>query len=119
MRQSLASDPLSPVLWEPHLSALDRRVEIILEAIRSCINRMELNVHAVIESLIPIVGNVTTNTENINATITDNVFTRTMDKHNKIFRKVGKSEWVYDSSEFKPHKSLINMTALVFGDREY
>lgn len=116
MRQSLASDPLSPVLWELHLTALDRRVEIILEAIRSCINRMEFNVHAVIESLIPVIGNVTTGPE---YKVTDDAFARAMAKQNKIFRKVGKSEWIYDSSEFRLHKELINMTAIVFGDREY
>lgn len=29
-------DPVSPVLWEPHLAALDRRIGIILDAIRKC-----------------------------------------------------------------------------------
>lgn len=37
MRESLAKDPVAPVLWEPHLEALDRRVNIILKAIRDCI----------------------------------------------------------------------------------
>lgn len=37
MRESMASDPVSPVLWEPHLMALDRRVSIILTALRDCI----------------------------------------------------------------------------------
>lgn len=37
MRESMASDPLQPVLWEPHLVALDRRVGIILAALRDCI----------------------------------------------------------------------------------
>lgn len=33
----MASDPVAPVLWEPHLTALDRRVNIILTAVRDCI----------------------------------------------------------------------------------
>uniref|UniRef100_T1KRA7 FAM20 C-terminal domain-containing protein n=1 Tax=Tetranychus urticae TaxID=32264 RepID=T1KRA7_TETUR len=37
MRSSLASDPISPVLTEPHLAALDRRVAIILMTIRKCL----------------------------------------------------------------------------------
>lgn len=43
MRESMASDPIAPVLWEPHLVALDRRVGIILQAIRDCINKSEPN----------------------------------------------------------------------------
>ncbi|XP_020284605.1 extracellular serine/threonine protein CG31145 [Pseudomyrmex gracilis] len=39
MRQSMARDPVTPVLWEPHLEALDRRIDIILKAIRLCIER--------------------------------------------------------------------------------
>ncbi|EFN84907.1 Dentin matrix protein 4 [Harpegnathos saltator] len=39
MRQSMAKDPVAPVLWEPHLDALDRRIGIILQAIRDCIAR--------------------------------------------------------------------------------
>ncbi|XP_055300432.1 extracellular serine/threonine protein CG31145-like isoform X2 [Sitodiplosis mosellana] len=40
MRESMASDPLdalAPVLWEPHLEALDRRVDLILSTFRKCI----------------------------------------------------------------------------------
>lgn len=36
MRAALLRDPVSPVLWEPHLIALDRRVQIILKAVRDC-----------------------------------------------------------------------------------
>lgn len=36
MQESLANDPLAPVLPEPHLKALDRRVAHILAAVRSC-----------------------------------------------------------------------------------
>lgn len=39
MRKSMAKDPVAPVLWEPHLAALDRRVRVILQAIRDCLNR--------------------------------------------------------------------------------
>lgn len=37
MRESMASDPIAPVLWEPHLTALDRRVNILLNSLRDCI----------------------------------------------------------------------------------
>jgi len=37
MRVSLARDPVSPILTELHLLALDRRVRIILAAVRDCI----------------------------------------------------------------------------------
>jgi Golgi casein kinase, C-terminal, Fam20 len=39
MRESLGRDPLAPILWEPHLNALDRRVQIILMTVRDCISR--------------------------------------------------------------------------------
>ncbi|KAG5309969.1 FA20C protein, partial [Pseudoatta argentina] len=39
MRQSMTKDPVAPVLWEPHLDALDRRINIILQAVRDCIAR--------------------------------------------------------------------------------
>ncbi|KFP01462.1 Protein FAM20A, partial [Calypte anna] len=37
MRESLLQDPLAPVLTEPHLLALDRRLQLILKAVRKCI----------------------------------------------------------------------------------
>ncbi|KAI1293536.1 putative extracellular serine/threonine [Halotydeus destructor] len=37
MRRSLASDPVNPVLAEPHFIALDRRVTIILHHLRDCV----------------------------------------------------------------------------------
>lgn len=40
MEESMASDPLTkiqPILWTPHLEALDRRVSIILSTLRECI----------------------------------------------------------------------------------
>lgn len=39
MRESLADDPIAPILWEPHLEALDRRLSIVLQATRDCISR--------------------------------------------------------------------------------
>lgn len=42
MREVLASDPIAPVLWEPHLVALDRRVLIVLQAIRDCLAKNNL-----------------------------------------------------------------------------
>ncbi|XP_058062771.1 extracellular serine/threonine protein CG31145 [Anopheles bellator] len=41
MRDSMASDPIAPVLWEPHLVALDRRVAIVLQAVRDCVRKSE------------------------------------------------------------------------------
>lgn len=37
MRRSLAEDPVSPVLLEPHLAALDRRVARVLSSVRLCL----------------------------------------------------------------------------------
>ncbi|XP_075148218.1 uncharacterized protein LOC142222136 [Haematobia irritans] len=39
MRESMLVDPVSPVLWEPHLAALDRRVGIILQGVRDCVKK--------------------------------------------------------------------------------
>lgn len=44
MRRSMANDPVTPILWEPHLVALDRRVEIILKGIRDCLQKGEEDV---------------------------------------------------------------------------
>lgn len=37
MRESLASDPVTPVLTEAHLTSLDRRLNIVLSAVRDCL----------------------------------------------------------------------------------
>lgn len=37
MRNSLAKDPVNPVLAEAHLLALDRRLQIILHSVRDCV----------------------------------------------------------------------------------
>jgi len=39
MRKSLSVDPVNPVLSEPNLKALDRRVNIILQTVRECITQ--------------------------------------------------------------------------------
>ncbi|CAG2182703.1 unnamed protein product [Oppiella nova] len=39
MRRSLSADPVNPVLSEPNLEALDRRVNIILQSVRECLNQ--------------------------------------------------------------------------------
>lgn len=41
MREATRSDPISPVLWEPHLTALDRRVKIVLDGVRQCLAKAE------------------------------------------------------------------------------
>lgn len=41
MRESLLADPLAPILWEPHLAALDRRIPIILNTVRACIKAIQ------------------------------------------------------------------------------
>lgn len=42
MRDSLSKDPLTPILWEPHYAAMDRRVQLILIELQKCIaNRIE------------------------------------------------------------------------------
>ncbi|GFT63079.1 hypothetical protein NPIL_301191, partial [Nephila pilipes] len=38
MRETMDNDPIKPVLIEPHLKALDRRVGKILGVIRLCLN---------------------------------------------------------------------------------
>lgn len=37
MRQATAHDPVFPVLTEPHLAALDRRLNGVLATVRQCI----------------------------------------------------------------------------------
>ncbi|XP_065358685.1 uncharacterized protein LOC135952597 [Calliphora vicina] len=39
LRESMNIDPVSPVLWEPHLEALDRRIVIILQGVRDCVKK--------------------------------------------------------------------------------
>lgn len=39
IREALMNNPVAPVLWEPHLEALDRRVVIILQGVRDCVEK--------------------------------------------------------------------------------
>ncbi|KOB71917.1 Uncharacterized protein OBRU01_11497, partial [Operophtera brumata] len=41
LRESMKSDPVTPILWEPHLAAIDRRVAIILDAVRKCVDKAQ------------------------------------------------------------------------------
>lgn len=41
LRESMKADPIAPILWEPHLAALDRRVATILDAVRKCIDKAQ------------------------------------------------------------------------------
>jgi len=41
MRRSMARDPVAPVLLEPHLAALDRRIRLTLEVVRECLKKAE------------------------------------------------------------------------------
>lgn len=38
-------DPITPVLWEPHLEALDRRIVIVLQGIRDCLKKVDMEAH--------------------------------------------------------------------------
>ncbi|XP_023140773.2 pseudokinase FAM20A [Amphiprion ocellaris] len=40
MRESLEGDPLRPVLTEPHLLALDRRLQKVLRVVQRCVRRL-------------------------------------------------------------------------------
>lgn len=39
MHEAMLNDPIAPILWTPHLTALDRRVTIILSGVRECIKQ--------------------------------------------------------------------------------
>ncbi|GFQ94493.1 hypothetical protein TNCT_150541 [Trichonephila clavata] len=43
MRCSLYRDPLNPILLDPHLEALDRRLEKVLQVIRDCFQSHDVN----------------------------------------------------------------------------
>lgn len=40
MRESLARDPLSPILTELHLQALDRRLERVVKSVSRCVKKL-------------------------------------------------------------------------------
>lgn len=48
----MSIDPIAPVLWEPHLVALDRRVVIILQGIRDCLKKVDSEERRVFEENI-------------------------------------------------------------------
>uniref|UniRef100_A0A2K6TJB4 FAM20C golgi associated secretory pathway kinase n=1 Tax=Saimiri boliviensis boliviensis TaxID=39432 RepID=A0A2K6TJB4_SAIBB len=39
MAESLQGDQVAPVLYQPHLEALDRRLRVVLQAVRDCVER--------------------------------------------------------------------------------
>ncbi|CAK1596364.1 unnamed protein product [Parnassius mnemosyne] len=41
LRESMKADPVSPILWEPHLAAVDRRIGLVLDAVRKCVEKAE------------------------------------------------------------------------------
>lgn len=40
LREAMVNDPIAPILWEPHFTAIDRRVVIILSGIRECVKKV-------------------------------------------------------------------------------
>ncbi|CAL1542629.1 unnamed protein product [Lymnaea stagnalis] len=48
LRQSMTSDPLSPILWEPHLDALDRRLGKVIKVVNDCIAAGKSREHVII-----------------------------------------------------------------------
>lgn len=39
MHEAMLDDPVAPILWTPHLTALNRRITIILSGVRECIKK--------------------------------------------------------------------------------
>ncbi|CAG9133385.1 unnamed protein product [Plutella xylostella] len=39
LRVAMDEDPVAPILWEPHLAALDRRLAVVLDAVRKCVDK--------------------------------------------------------------------------------
>ncbi|XP_042861833.1 extracellular serine/threonine protein CG31145-like, partial [Penaeus japonicus] len=48
MRASMSVDPINPILWEPHMAALDRRLNIILQIVRECVEKAQDPLHVMI-----------------------------------------------------------------------
>ncbi|XP_050420002.1 extracellular serine/threonine protein CG31145 [Adelges cooleyi] len=44
LEESMNTDPLAPILWQPHLEAVDRRVGLVLAVVRACINHLTTKV---------------------------------------------------------------------------
>ena len=49
MRRVLATDAAAPILLEPHILALDRRLVIILKTIHKCLMKNQLSSRVVID----------------------------------------------------------------------
>lgn len=39
MKESLLKDKIAPILYQPHLEAMDRRLRIVLKAVSDCIEK--------------------------------------------------------------------------------
>lgn len=50
MEEAMANDPIAPVLWQPYLTALDRRVVIILNEIRNCLQKTSVSADVVVSN---------------------------------------------------------------------
>ena len=72
LKKSLKSDPVNPVLLEPHFEALDRRVELILKTVRDCIIKKAGNTTEVIFSHDEHYNSGNIGIENDNAFLNDN-----------------------------------------------
>lgn len=53
MAESLRQDRVAPVLFQPHLQALDRRLRLVLQAVGACVGRAGLG-HVVQDDLGPL-----------------------------------------------------------------
>lgn len=53
MAESLRQDRVAPVLFQPHLQALDRRLRLVLQAVGTCVEKGGLG-HVVQDDLHPL-----------------------------------------------------------------
>lgn len=53
MAESLRQDRVAPVLFQPHLQALDRRLRLVLQAVGACVGKDGLG-HVVEDDLNPL-----------------------------------------------------------------
>jgi extracellular serine/threonine protein kinase FAM20C len=52
LRESMKADPVNPILWEPHLAAIDRRLIVILDAIRKCVDKAQNPLQAEVNDFV-------------------------------------------------------------------